>query len=77
MESTPYRLPQNVPGALYVDSNCIFCNLCIETSPSVFTMIGNMEWAVVQRQPDNPELEAEALEALEACPMGSIHWPAH
>ena len=77
MESTPYRLTQNKPGPFYVDSSCIFCNLCIEISPVLFEMVGDCEWAVVKRQPDNSELIAKALEALEGCPMGSIRWEGY
>jgi len=42
--------------------------------PHIFKMLGNQEWAIVHHQPQNPKEYAEALDAIEACPTGSIHW---
>jgi len=41
--------------------------------PHIFKMLGNQEWAIVHHQPQNPKEYAEAFDAIEACPTGSIH----
>ena len=74
MPATPCRLPENVAGPLYVDFSCIYCDLCVDMYPHIFKMLGNQEWAIVHHQPQNPKEYAEALDAIEACPTGSIHW---
>ncbi len=72
MESTPYRLRENVPGPFYVDSSCIYCDLCVDMYPHIFKMLGNHEWAVVHHQPTDEKEYAEAVDGIEACPTGSI-----
>jgi len=64
------RLPENVPGDLFVDATCIDCGACRWIAPRVF---GDLEeYAFVQAQ---PEVEAERLRAgiaALACPVGAI-----
>ena len=71
------RRPENVPGALYVDSTCIDCDTCRWMAPETFDRAGGM--SRVHAQPDDPEALARALEALVACPTASIgsEDPAH
>jgi glyoxylase-like metal-dependent hydrolase (beta-lactamase superfamily II)/ferredoxin len=64
------RLPSNVPGDLYVDSTCIDCATCRQTQPEVFAP--GEGHSFVARQPETPAEEARALQALVACPTGSI-----
>lgn len=66
-----------MPGALFVDDTCIDCDACRWIAPATFDRRGEM--SRVRAQPaDAPEL-ARALQALVACPTGSIgsEDPAH
>src|SRR5437764_193252 len=64
------RLPENVPGDLYVDRTCIDCATCREMLPSVFT--AGDGFSFVTKQPEGPAEDRRALMALVACPTGSI-----
>ena len=66
------RLPENVAGPYYVDSTCIYCDLCVELYPNLFRMIGNSEWAIVYHQPTSQKEIEEADDAIECCPTESI-----
>jgi glyoxylase-like metal-dependent hydrolase (beta-lactamase superfamily II) len=64
------RLPANVDGALFVDSNCIDCVTCRWIAPSIFgEASGNSH---VYRQPAAPSDWTDAARALIACPTGAI-----
>jgi glyoxylase-like metal-dependent hydrolase (beta-lactamase superfamily II)/ferredoxin len=71
------RRPENVPGALFVDDTCIDCDACRWIAPATFDRRGGM--SRVRAQPADPTGLARALEALVACPTGSIGSadPAH
>jgi glyoxylase-like metal-dependent hydrolase (beta-lactamase superfamily II)/ferredoxin len=64
------RLPENVPGDLFVDASCIDCDTCRVIAPSLFGSLA--ERSYVQRQPASPEEEQRALMALVSCPTHSI-----
>lgn len=66
------RLPQNVPGRYYVDAQCIDCDLCRETAPTIFGRHDEAGYSFVQRQPQTPEEIALAEEAIESCPVEAI-----
>ncbi len=66
------RLPRNVPGAFYVDAQCIDCDLCRSVAPSLFARDDETGFSFVQQQPANDDEVAQALEALDTCPAGSI-----
>lgn len=66
------RLPQNVPGAWYVDAQCIDCDLCRETAPQIFGRHDETGFSFVQRQPVTPEEIALAEEARQGCPVEAI-----
>lgn len=72
MAEITYRLPQNVPGAFYVDSSCIDCDMCRSTAPSVFRRDEEIGMSVVYQQPVTPEERALAEEAKQGCPTESI-----
>jgi glyoxylase-like metal-dependent hydrolase (beta-lactamase superfamily II)/ferredoxin len=61
---------QNVDGDFYVDSSCIDCDTCRWMAPGVFTEVG--EQSAVYHQPENLDERRMALQALLACPTGSI-----
>jgi glyoxylase-like metal-dependent hydrolase (beta-lactamase superfamily II)/ferredoxin len=64
------RLPENVPGDLFVDRTCIDCATCREILPSVYAQGDGFSF--VARQPTSLEETHRALMALVACPTGSI-----
>ena len=66
------RLPQNVPGNFFVDSQCIDCDLCRETAPTVFARHEESGYSYVHKQPETPEEVAMAQEALQGCPVEAI-----
>ncbi|HNQ74603.1 MAG TPA: ferredoxin [Verrucomicrobiota bacterium] len=72
MAEPSQRLPQNVPGLWYVDSNCIDCDLCRETAPSVFRRDEENGSSYVFHQPETEEEIRQALEALTGCPVEAI-----
>ena len=64
--------PENVAGKFYVDSQCIDCDLCRETAPTIFARHDESGFSFVQRQPETPEEVALAREAIEGCPVEAI-----
>ena len=66
------RLRQNAPGRWYVDTNCIDCDMCRETAPSVFRRDDDAGYSVVFHQPKSESEAREAQEAREGCPAEAI-----
>lgn len=66
------RLPTNVPGRWYVDANCIDCDLCRETAPTVFKRDDEGGNSFVFHQPETEEELRLAEEALSGCPVEAI-----
>ena len=64
------RVPENVPGDFFVDSTCIDCDACRQIAPSVFGE--GAETSFVKAQPRTSAERRRALQALLACPTGSI-----
>ena len=64
------RRAQNVEGDFYVDSSCIDCDTCRWLSPKIYSRAGGQ--SVVHHQPTTETERVAALEALLACPTGSI-----
>ncbi len=64
------RRDQNVEGDFYVDSSCIDCDTCRWLSPDIYSREGAQ--SAVHHQPANDAERTAALEALLACPTGSI-----
>jgi ferredoxin len=64
--------PENVPGAFYVDDQCIDCDLCRETAPANFTRNDDGGHSYVYKQPTSPDEEALCKEAMEGCPVEAI-----
>jgi ferredoxin len=72
MANVADRVPESIPGRFYVDTSCIYCELCVLTAPMVFKEERSQGWAYVSRQPVSPEEIAAAIDALEGCPTESI-----
>jgi len=66
------RLAYNVPGAFYVDDQCINCGVCMEIAPAVFATNDDEGFAYVAKQPETEADEDSAHEALESCPVEAI-----
>jgi glyoxylase-like metal-dependent hydrolase (beta-lactamase superfamily II)/ferredoxin len=70
MANPKKRVPENVPGDFFVDSTCIDCDACRQIAPSVFGEAA--ETSFVKMQPVLGADRRQALQALLACPTGSI-----
>lgn len=70
MATIQKRLPENVAGEFFVDATCIDCGTCRLLAPSSFAEAADSSY--VHAQPATPEDERRALQALLACPTGSI-----
>jgi ferredoxin len=70
MANPQKRVPENVPGDFFVDSTCIDCDACRQIAPSVFGQAE--ETSFVKAQPTSVAERRQALQALLACPTGSI-----
>lgn len=66
------RLPDNVPGPWYVDSECIDCDLCRQAAPENFRRNPGEGYSYVSRQPVTDEEIEQCTEALEECPVEAI-----
>jgi glyoxylase-like metal-dependent hydrolase (beta-lactamase superfamily II)/ferredoxin len=64
------RVPENVPGDYFVDSTCIDCDACRQIAPLVFGETADTSF--VKAQPVSSTDRRQALQALLACPTGSI-----
>ncbi|MFT5412618.1 MAG: ferredoxin [Verrucomicrobiales bacterium] len=72
MADTANKYPENVRGNIYVDDQCIDCDLCRETAPDNFTRSDDGGYSYVYNQPTTPEQEALCQEAMEGCPVEAI-----
>jgi ferredoxin len=66
------KLPDNIRGKFYVDSNCIDCDVCRDTSPRNFTRNDENGYSFVRKQPETPEEIELCEEARDACPVEAI-----
>ncbi len=72
MATLNMRLPENVPGAFYVSSECIDCDQCRETAPAVFRRQEEISFSIVFHQPVTDLERQEAEQALKGCPVDAI-----
>src|SRR5579862_8514289 len=72
MAENTERLSQNAPGAYYVDSSCIDCDMCRSTAPEVFKRDEEIAMSIAYHQPVTPDETAQAEEARTGCPTESI-----
>jgi len=72
MADTANRYPENIPGAYYVDNQCIDCDLCRETARASFKRNDDGGYSFVYKQPESPEEQKLAKEAMEGCPVEAI-----
>ncbi|GAB4108457.1 MAG: ferredoxin [Acidobacteriota bacterium] len=65
------RWPNNAKGRYYVDRSCISAKFCVATAPQLFAIDAGGN-AIVIRQPQTPEEEELARDAMHGCPVGAI-----
>ena len=58
---------ENRPGKYYVDAQCLDCDLCRETAPTVFARFDEGGYSYVAKQPETPEEIEQVRESLEGC----------
>ncbi|MHC4547699.1 MAG: ferredoxin [Planctomycetota bacterium] len=66
------RYPDNVPGAFYVDDQCIDCDACRDCAPDFFTRNDVGGYSFVHRQPANDAEQARCRTAMGGCPVEAI-----
>ncbi|HEY4414566.1 MAG TPA: ferredoxin [Verrucomicrobiae bacterium] len=66
------RLRENAPGAYYITDECIDCDMCRVTAPSIFKRQDTIGFSVAFHQPENELERLQAEEALVECPTGAI-----
>ena len=66
------KLRENVKGKFFVDSQCIDCDVCRDTSPENFTRNDENGYSYVYKQPQTDEEIELCEEALTACPVEAI-----
>ena len=66
------KLPDNTPGKFFVDSQCIDCDVCRDTSPSNFCRNDDNGYSYVYKQPETREEFELCEEAFNACPVEAI-----
>jgi len=74
MATAEKAVPENVAGEFYVDTTCIDCGTCRRVAPAIFDELSSDhgEYSFVYHQPENDFHIRAALQALLACPTGSI-----
>jgi ferredoxin len=66
------KYPENLPGAFYVDDQCIDCDACRTVAPENFTRNDDGGYSFVRRQPESDDEQGQCREALEGCPVEAI-----
>lgn len=66
------KVPENVEGRYYVDSQCIDCNLCREIASNNFAHQEEAGYAYVCKQPSGDEEESQCAESKDSCPVEAI-----
>ena len=72
MANVEDKLPENVEGRYFVDSECIDCDACRETAPQNFMRQQDEGYYYVYKQPENEDEEQLCKEAMEGCPVEAI-----
>ena len=74
MADSTHKLPENVPGAWYVDDTCTPCRVCLDVpGADQFLKYNDDEsYVYVHTQPETEEQLAAADEAMAICPQAAI-----
>lgn len=65
------KVDGSIAGKFYVDSQCIDCNLCIDTAAQNFKH-HDSGYAVVCKQPAGADEEAQCMDSKNSCPVEAI-----
>ena len=63
--------------SFYVDTDCIYCNVCEEEAPDNFKKSDDECHDVCFKQPENEKELQECYVAMEACPVEAIGDDGH
>jgi ferredoxin len=66
------KLPDNVPGAWYVDDTCTPCHVCLEEAPNLLRYNEDETHVYFYKQPENDEETDDAQRAMDICPTLAI-----
>ena len=66
------KYPENITGKIYVDDQCIDCDLCRETAPANFKRNDDGGHSYLYKQPESDAEESLCKEAMEGCPVEAI-----
>ncbi len=72
MANPSSRLPENLPGAFFVTSDCIDCDLCRQEAPTIYQRKTDISYSVVIHQPATEAEFHQARAGLEGCPVDAI-----
>lgn len=72
MPNSADKVPENVAGRYYIDSQCIDCNMCRDIAPNNFAHQEDAGYAYVVKQPSNEDEEGQCAEAKDSCPVEAI-----
>ena len=72
MADKEHKHEGNAEGAFYVDTSCVDCDLCRQTSPANFKRNGEKGYSYLYKQPESDlEIEKTRL-AMKDCPVEAI-----
>lgn len=66
------KVPGQPAGRIYVDTQCIDCDLCRETAPDNFKRNEQEGFSYIFKQPETPGEEALCKDAMDNCPVEAI-----
>ena len=66
------KQPENVPGPWYIDQTCAPCHVCLDEAPSLIRYAPGETHSYFYKQPESPEEETAAENAMQACPTEAI-----
>ena len=66
------KLPENVPGAWYVDNTCTPCRVCLDEAPQLLKYHDEETYVYFYKQPEGDEELAAAENAMAICPQNAI-----
>ncbi len=72
MADNTAKLPENVPGAWYVDSTCTPCRVCLDEAPQLLKYNDGETYVYFYKQPEGAEELAAAENAAAVCPQNAI-----
>ncbi len=72
MADATRRWEDSVPGAFYVDKECILCSLCVDLAPENFKESDDEDHDHVFKQPETDVERNACKDALEQCPVDAI-----